>query len=126
MTSRGPQEGNIMNFWEGDSEVKLHLALLSISEWKSNGKPPKSSTILTIIEINYQSPNHQGSESSSRSFSLSIPFKIPTIQHHPQNHQIEASSSKASKFQIDARKSSGYACNGLVISGIRCESPGTC
>ena len=98
MTSRGPQEGDIMNFLEGDSEVKFHLPRLSISGWKSNGKPTKiqqsskSSINLQIIKVQ----NHP-----QNPFSLSIPFKIPTIQHHPQDHKMEASSSKASKSSIE-------------------------
>ena len=126
MTSRGPQEGNIMNFWEGDSEVKLHLALLSISEWKSNGKTTK---------IQHHPHNHWNQLSISKSSRFRIILKIIQPQHTLQNPHNPAPSSKSSNWSIIFKsinfkstlvKVPGYACNGLVISGIRCESPGTC
>lgn len=130
MTSRGPQEGDIMNFLEGDSEVKLHLPRLSISGWKSNGKPTK---------IQHHPHNHQNQASISKSSRFRIILKIHSASAYPSKspqsstilktikwkHHLQKHQNPASKFQIDTRKSSGYArFMAWWFLGSTCESPG--
>ena len=105
-----------MNLLEGDSEVKLHLPLLSISGWKSNGKPTK---------IQHHPHNHQNQASISKSSRFRIILKIHSASAYPSKSQqsstilktikIEASSFKSIKIQHQNFKSTLVKVPGIRV-----------